>query len=139
MRKDEELRSQLDVSVTSSGLVLAQPKTEPTSKFGSFCRMMSMPRLDVKSGFEPESKFRSESDLTTESAVITKRYNSDLKSAKNFGSDPGLNSELRAESALGNRRHKSLKKLEIIVDEDVSEVESEAATEISTVNSRLNR
>ena len=62
MRKDEELQSQLDVSVTTSGLVVVQPRSElEASKFSSFGRLMSSSKLEMSSASKADPKPRFES------------------------------------------------------------------------------
>ena len=155
MQKDEELRSQLDVSVTSCRLVLAQPRLEAVSKFGLFCRMMSMPRLETNSnsnvtttrpGFDPETKFRSESDLASEAEIKPQFFfTPDPVSELNFGSDPGLSSGYQDDCpgiGFGTRRTKHFpkpEKLEIIVDEDDVVTDHFDDSDATTKSFQMNR
>ena len=150
MRKDEELQSKLDVSVTTSGLVVAQPRSEPeTSKFSSFGRLMSSSKLEMSSASKADPKPRFESRSRSETAFNSKKV---LEARRKVRSEigNGLKPETRLKSKWSLKlpddersapSFRSLKKPEVsvsvkpeVVDE---EDESEPTTGCSIENLKL--
>jgi len=152
MRKDEELQSQLDVSVTTSGLLVAQPRFEPEpSKFSSFGRLMSSSKLEMSSGSKvdarPRFESRSRSEMTFSSEKVLEAKRKVVR--PEFGGN-GLKPETRLKSKWGLKisddeksasNFRSLKKPEAVasVESEIfdEEDESEPTTGCSIENLKL--